>query len=178
MKFTKFTKYIPDPASEIGSEDLLNALAEYLLQSGFQNPYSNFYELGEQTLDELKRAIEEALMRGDLLSEELQEQIEQMQAEGTLDELLQQLVDRLQQDDFITVDQPHDPAKQTAVEGQTGEAAPARFEVTDKSLDFLGFKTLRDLLASLGKSSFGRHDTRDTATGVEASGASKAYEFG
>ena len=31
---------------------------------------------------------------------------------------------------------------------------------------------------SLGKSSFGRHDTRDLATGVEASGPSKAYEFG
>jgi Ca-activated chloride channel family protein len=37
---------------------------------------------------------------------------------------------------------------------------------------------LRDLLGSLGKSSFGRHETRDTATGIEASGASKRYEFG
>ena len=53
-----------------------------------------------------------------------------------------------------------------------------RFEVTDKSLDFLGFKTLRDLLGSLGKSSFGRHDTRHWATGIEASGASRRYEFG
>jgi Ca-activated chloride channel homolog len=53
-----------------------------------------------------------------------------------------------------------------------------RFEVTDKSLDFLGFKTLKDLLGSLGKSSFGRHDTRDLATGIEASGSSKQYEFG
>src|SRR6185312_1046849 len=38
--------------------------------------------------------------------------------------------------------------------------------------------TLRDLLGSLGRSSFGRHDTRDLATGIEASGASKPYEFG
>ena len=53
-----------------------------------------------------------------------------------------------------------------------------KFEVTDKSLDFLGFKTLKDLLGSLGKSSFGRHDTRDLATGIEASGSSKQYEFG
>src|SRR6202044_2785050 len=59
-----------------------------------------------------------------------------------------------------------------------GRDAKARFEITDKSLDFLGFKTLKDLLGSLGKSSFGRHDTRDLATGVEASGAAKAYEFG
>jgi len=54
----------------------------------------------------------------------------------------------------------------------------ARFEITDKTIDFLGFKTLRDLLGSLGRSSFGRHDTRDLATGVETSGASRAYEFG
>ena len=65
--------------------------------------------------------------------------------------------------------------------GQIGRDQPnveARFEITDKALDFLGFKTLKDLLASLGKSSFGRHDTRDLATGVESGGASKPYEFG
>ena len=45
-------------------------------------------------------------------------------------------------------------------------------------IDFLGFKTLKDLLGSLGKSSFGAHDTRDLATGVETSGAAKHYEFG
>jgi Ca-activated chloride channel family protein len=54
----------------------------------------------------------------------------------------------------------------------------ARFEITDKGLDFLGFKTLRDLLSSLGRSSFGRHDTRDLSTGIEASAAPKPYEFG
>ena len=51
-------------------------------------------------------------------------------------------------------------------------------QITDKSIDFLGYKTLKDLLGSLGRSSFGAHDTRDMATGVEASGASKVYEFG
>ena len=53
-----------------------------------------------------------------------------------------------------------------------------KLEITDKSIDFFGFKTLKDLLGSLGKSSFGAHDTRDMATGVESSGASKLYEFG
>ncbi len=37
---------------------------------------------------------------------------------------------------------------------------------------------MRNLLGSLGKSSFGRHDTRDLSTGIEASGASRTYEFG
>ncbi|MEB2363119.1 MAG: hypothetical protein OZ929_17420, partial [Bryobacterales bacterium] len=63
--------------------------------------------------------------------------------------------------------------------GQIGGAElKVKFEITSKSLDFLGFKTLKDLLASLGKSSFGAHDTRDLATGIEASGASRRYEFG
>ena len=51
-------------------------------------------------------------------------------------------------------------------------------KVTDKSVDFLGFKTLKDLLGSLGRSSFGAHDTRDMSTGVESSGAARKYEFG
>jgi Ca-activated chloride channel family protein len=59
-----------------------------------------------------------------------------------------------------------------------GNTEQYRFEITDKSLDFLGYKALRDLLGSLGKSSLGRHDTREMATGIEASGASKRYEFG
>src|SRR5947208_5315081 len=85
----------------------------------------------------------------------------------------------MQQEDYISIDQPHDPAKRSSVGGQVGDAQQqARFEITDKSLDFLGFKTLRDLLGSLGKSSFGRHDTRDLATGIEASGSSRQYEFG
>ena len=53
-----------------------------------------------------------------------------------------------------------------------------KFEVTDKALDFLGYRALRDLLGSAGHSSAGRHDTRDLSTGIEASGAPKPYEFG
>jgi Ca-activated chloride channel homolog len=62
--------------------------------------------------------------------------------------------------------------------GSDGKETKVRFEVTDKSIDFLGFKTLKDLLGSMGRSSFGAHDTRDLSTGVEISGASKQYEFG
>ncbi len=58
-----------------------------------------------------------------------------------------------------------------------GEAR-VEVKVTDKSVDFLGFKTLKDLLGSLGRSSFGAHDTRDMSTGVESSGAARLYEFG
>jgi len=178
MKRIRYSKYVPDPAGEMSMEDLLSALSDYLLQSGFQE--SMWYELpeGEQTLDELKRAIEQALMNGELFDENLREQIEQMVADGQLDELIEKLIERMQQEDYISIDEPHDPARQSSVGGQTGEAQQAKFEITDKSLDFLGFKSLRNLLGSLGKSSFGRHDTRDLATGIETSGSAKTYEFG
>jgi len=178
MKRIRYSKYVPDPAGEMSMEDLLNALSDYMLQSGFQD--SMWYEMpeGEQTLDELRRAIENALLNGEMFDENLREQIEQMMADGQLDELIEQLIERMQQEDYISVDEPHDPARRSSVGGQTGEPQQARFEITDKSLDFLGFKSLRNLLGSLGKSSFGRHDTRDLATGIEASGSSKTYEFG
>ncbi len=161
-------------------EDLLSALSDYLLQSGFQQQYQDYYDLndGEQSLEDLKQAIAEALMNSDLLDEQMREQVENMSGEQ-LEQLINQLLDRMQQEEYISIDQPHDPARQSSVGGQVGETqAQAKFEITDKSLDFLGFKALRDLLGSLGKSNFGRHDTRDMATGIEASGASKTYEFG
>jgi Ca-activated chloride channel family protein len=179
MKRIRYTKYVPDPAGEMSMEDLLSALSDYLLQSGFQN--YTFYDLppGEQTLDDLRQAIEQALLDGNLLDEEMRQRLQQMQMDGTLDELIEQLIERMDQENYISIDQPHDPAKQSNVGGQVGEAQQqAKFEITDKSLDFLGYKTLRDLMGSLGKSSFGRHDTRDLATGIETSGASRRYEFG
>ena len=179
MKRIRYSKYIPDPAGEMSMEDLLSALSDYFLQSGFNDNF--WYELpeGEQTLDELKRALEQALLNGEMFDEEMRDRLQQMQMEGELEELVEKLIQRMQQEDYISIDQPHDPAKKSSVGGQVGEAQQqAKFEITDKSLDFLGFKALRDLLGSLGKSSFGRHDTRDMATGIETSGAAKPYEFG
>jgi Ca-activated chloride channel family protein len=179
MKRIRYSKYVPDLAGEMSLEDLLSALSDYLLQSGFRDTW--YYEMAdqEQTLEELRRAIEQALLFGEQFDNEMRERLQQLQMEGSLDELIDKLIERMQQEDYVSIDQPFDPARQSTAGGQNGAAQPsARFEVTDKSLDFLGYKSLRDLLGSLGKSSFGRHDTRDLATGVETSGAAKTYEFG
>jgi Ca-activated chloride channel family protein len=179
MKRIRYSKYVPDPAGEMSMEDLLSALSDFLLQSGFQNYLYDDFGDGEQTLDDLRRALEQALLDSNLLDEEMRQQLQQMQADGTLEDLIEQLIERMQQEDYISIDDPRDPSKRSSVGGQVGAAQnQAKFEITDKSLDFLGFKTLRDLLGSLGKSSFGRHDTRDLATGIETSGASRPYEFG
>jgi Ca-activated chloride channel family protein len=177
MKAVRYSKYTGEDLG-IDAEDLLKALADFLLGSGFNNPYMPFSELNEHTLEDLKNAIQRALEEGNLFdSEALQEMMERIQnmSSEQIDQLLDRLVQKLVDEGHITVEEGGDPQAPGAGDG--GETK-ARFEITDKSLDFLGFKTLKDLLGSLGKSSFGRHDTRDLATGVEASGSSKAYEFG
>src|SRR5512141_2623310 len=107
MKRIRYSKYVPDPAGEMSMEDLLSALSDYLLQSGFQD--TMWYELpeGEPTLGELKRAIEQALLNGEIFDEEMRDRLEQMQMEGQLDELIEQLIERMQQEDYISIDQPH-----------------------------------------------------------------------
>ncbi|HZD48635.1 MAG TPA: VWA domain-containing protein [Silvibacterium sp.] len=178
MKRVRYTKYIGDLASEMSMEDLLQALSDYLLDSGFHNPFMQFQEL-DHTLDDLREALRRALESGELFDEPMQQAIDAMAEEGKLDELIEKLLERLERENFISAGYSDDPGHTSEAKGQPGEGqGQVRFEVTDKSLDFLGYKTLRDLLGSLGKSNYGRHDTRHWATGIETSGASRAYEFG
>ncbi len=177
MKRIHYTKYRGDLASEIDLEDLLQALSDYFLSSGFYDPFEAFQDL-DHTLDDLREALRRLLESGEFLDQEIQEKINQLAAEGSLDELIKKLLDRLEQNNYISYAQPGQPGEISQPGGQSSPSGQARFEVTDKSLDFLGYKTLRDLLGSLGKSSYGRHDTRHWATGIETSGASRRYEFG
>ena len=101
-----------------------------------------------------------------------------MTEQETLDQFLQKVVERLLREGYLRSSeaQPfHDP---TGGGGEGPGGKPVKFELTEKAVDFLGFRALRDLLGSVGRSSFGRHDTREVATGVEASGPSKEWEFG
>ena len=139
-------------------------------------------EAGSDELDALREAIRNALLNSGAFDEEMREQLRQMQSEGQLDELIDEVMERMEQEGYVTISPPHDPTRMSSTGGSVGQdqshQRPVKFEVTDKGLDFLGYRALRDLLGSLGRSSFGRHDTRDTATGIETSGASKLYEFG
>jgi Ca-activated chloride channel homolog len=178
MKSVHYTKYKGDLASEMDMEDLLQALSNYLLGSGFRDPYSRFGEL-DQSLDDLREALRQALQDGDFFDDALRQKLDEMMAEGKLEELVEKLIERMEQENYISFSGPQGEMREPQPGGQTGgREGEARFEVTDKSLDFLGFKALRDLLGSLGKSSYGRHDTRHWATGVEASGGSRRYQFG
>jgi Ca-activated chloride channel family protein len=165
-------------ASEIDLEELLKGLSDYLLDSGYYNPWGDFQDL-QHNMDDLREALRRMLLKGDFLSQEMRDRLQQMEAEGTLDELLDRLMERMEQENYINSLPMNGPTRASSVDGQVGEVqGRVRFEVTDKSMDFLGFKTLRDLMGTLGKSSYGRHDTRHWATGIETSGGSRRYEFG
>jgi len=178
MKSVCYSRYTGEDLG-IDAEDLLQALSDFLLQSGFNTEYMPFSEFNEHTLDDLKQAIERALQQGQLFDDsrmqEMMERLESLTPEQ-MDKLLDRLAQKMVDEGYINV-QDAEPQEGRPAAG-SGRDGKVKFEVTDKSLDFLGFKTLKDLLGSLGKSSFGRHDTRDLATGIEASGSSKLYEFG
>ncbi len=179
MRRISYSKYTDEDLG-IEMEDLLRALADYLLQSGFQDPYLQFSEMNQHTLEELKNAIERALESGELFSpEHMQEMLERLQEMSAQqrEQLVERLAKKLEQAGYINTEGPP-PETPSAPGSQGGPETRMHFEVTDKAIDFLGFKTLKDLLGSLGKSSFGAHDTRDLSTGIDASGGAKAYEFG
>jgi len=194
MKYIRYSKYSPEAADDIDLQDLMNRLSDFFLQSGFESQYG-IYEMDmerarQQHMDQLREAILRALQEGDLIPPEMMEQMLQnpdLSQNKELRDLIEQIIERMQEEGYITQQQNArvTPPPSETPGGQIGKAqqqeqqnVDARFEITDKALDFLGFKTLKDLLAGLGKSSFGRHDTRDLATGVESGGISKPYEFG
>lgn len=161
-------------------DDLIQALSDYLLDSGFRDPLSDFQDL-DHTLDDLREALRRALESGELFDEQMQEAIDAMSEEGKLDELIDKILERMENENYISSGMPSQSSGEVSeASGQAGQgtAQQARFEVTDKSLDFLGYRTLRDLLGSMGRASQGRHDTRHWATGIETIGASRPYEFG
>ena len=158
-------------------EDLLQALSGYLLDSGFRDPYANYDEL-DHNLETLRDALRQMLENGDLFDEDLRQKLDEAMAAGKLEELLDKLIERMERENYISYRGERGEMREGQVGAQEGLESDARFEVTDKSLDFLGFKALRNLLGSLGKSSYGNHDTRHWATGVETSGGSRPYQFG
>ena len=173
MKSIRYGRYTGEDFG-LSTEDLLKALADFFLNSGFDNPYMRFSEFNQHTLEDLKRALEDAILNGEMFdperAEQIRQQLESMSGEE-IDQLLNRLVQKLVDEGYINTE------PQNGGGGGEGDGK-VEVQITDKSVDFLGYKTLKDLLGSLGRSSFGAHDTRDMATGVEASGASKIYEFG
>jgi Ca-activated chloride channel family protein len=189
MKY-RYSKRIEDLLDDVDFESLVQQLSDLLLSSGFNNPWDPQSD-DDQTMQALHDAILDALLNGGALSEEMLKKLvaDTTTASGDgeearqrqrdyIEELVQKIIERLTEQGFISVAGKPDAQKLDGAGGGTGQEGPTKFEVTDKALDFLGYRALRDLLGSVGRSSAGRHDTRELATGVDAGGPPRPYEFG
>jgi Ca-activated chloride channel homolog len=184
----RYTKYTGNLLDEIDIDDLVSKLSDLLLSSGFNNPWSGAGDEEDRTMQALHDAILEALFSGGMLSDEAIQQLlgepadgDQEQARQQLEQLVQQIIERMMEQGFVSGAPdlaPERERRQGVGGGFEESAAPVKFEVTDKALDFLGYRALRDLLGSIGRSDTGRHDTRHLSTGVETAAAPKPYEFG
>ena len=189
MKY-RYSKFQGFDVFSINLGELMDSMSDALLDSGYDNDYywTRQRKPADTSLDSLRRALLQALMQKGLVSEQ---QVREMLAQNEgkfkgslLEELLNQLIERMVEEGYLTLhqDQPQPGHRQRefAGSGEVSDPLPrnVRFEVTEKGLDFLGYKTLRNLLGSFGKSAAGRHDTVYLSTGVEAAAASKRYEFG
>jgi Ca-activated chloride channel family protein len=187
MKY-RYTKFVDDLMNDIDFESLVSQLSDLLLSSGFNNPWDPQND-DDRTMQALHDAILDALLNGGALSDEMIDRLlaGPASAEGESDregqrdqieDLIQRIIERLTDQGYVSM--AGQPARQAekAPGGSGGPGGTARFEVTDKAIDFLGYRALRDLLGSMGRSSVGRHETRELATGVEAGGPPRPYEFG
>ncbi|HEX7595112.1 MAG TPA: hypothetical protein VF387_02090, partial [Gemmatimonadaceae bacterium] len=192
MRFHTYQKFSPEAADAVDLQALLDKLADFLLQSGFaggqsMNPYfDDFDSEPDRSVEALRQAILDALIESGQFTPEL---LEALRGDGTkesqekLSELLDSLIQKLAAEGYLNLQAPPQvPAGHQPVTGRgsiaQGASKSVQFNLTDKGIDFLGYKSLRHILSSLGKSSFGSHDTPHLATGIEADGYSKEYEFG
>lgn len=171
-RYISYTKYI-EGWEDLSVEDLIEKLSDFLLQSGFHDFYSRFNpSMDDLTMQDLYDKLLEELSQW----EETQ-QLNEQQMQELIASILQRMMDQgyIRSDDMDFSDQVGEIVEQPRKDINLNNV---RFELTDKSIDFLGFKKLKDLLGAVGRSSLGRHDTHYLSTGVEASEAPKKYEFG
>ncbi len=198
MRYTTYSKYAREVGDAVNLQALLDQLGDFLLQSGFAGGPEDWPwwaeppNGGDRSMDALREAILQALLdsgqltpemvrflRGDSTGDESRDG----EIERQLAQLLDQIVKRLIDEGYLKAQAvPQVPAGYSAVVGPGGQARAAaqqvQFDLTDKGLDFLGYRTLKNLLGAIGKASLGSHDTRSLSTGIEAEAESKAYEFG
>ena len=127
MKRVRYTKFTGDLASEMDIEDLLKALSDYLLDSGFRDPYLRFQEM-DHTLDDLREALRQLLESGDMFDERIRQQLEQMGEQGKLDDLIDKLIQRMEQENYISYSQNMSPITDVADDGAGGQC-PGRSQI-------------------------------------------------
>jgi len=197
MRFTTYSKYKGRWLDALNLEALLERLSDFLLDGGFAggphyHPYWGWSgDEDPNSMDALRNALLKALIESGQLTPEM---LRELRGEGEGDQevqeqlarLLDDLVARLVEEGYLTLESGTPsftgPVQDVTGQGEIDEAREAanqvQFNLTQKGMDFLGYRSLKGLLSALGKSSFGSHDTPQLATGIEAEAASRPYEFG
>ncbi|HEX3928583.1 MAG TPA: hypothetical protein VHW65_11345 [Gemmatimonadales bacterium] len=192
MRYTTYSRHVAGMADQVNLQSLIDQLGDFLLQSGFAGtPW--WGEPGDsednRTLDDLRGAILRALMESGQLTPDMLKLLNgqstgdaERDAEVTRDlaALLDGIVQRLLDEGYLKLDgKPGGTLTDQLPEGQQRDAArTVHFDLTEKGADFLGYRTLKDLLGALGKSAVGAHETTALATSNEAEAASRPYAFG
>ncbi|MSR21151.1 MAG: VWA domain-containing protein [Gemmatimonadetes bacterium] len=196
MRFTTYGKYRGRWLDALNLQSLMEHLSDFLMDGGFAggphyHPYWGWSgDDDSSSTDALKNALLKALIESGQLTPEM---IDELRGEGDGDDqvraqiarLLDDLVQKMVEEGYINLEtgNPQMPgATYDVTEGQVDEAKQAAqkvdFSLTQKGMDFLGYRALKGLLSALGKAAAGSHDTPHLATGIEAEAASKPYEFG
>lgn len=197
MRFTTYARYRKSPLDALNVERLLEMLSGFLLDGGFAggphfHPYWGWSGLRDtSSLEALKQELLKALVRSGQLTREM---LEELRGEGPgnpgvrkeIADLLDRIVREMVERGYVAVDGEAGgtggSAGEAGGEGDVGDAREAahrvNFNLTRRGLDFLGYRALRNLMSSLGRSGVGSHETREYATGVEADAGSNRYEFG
>ncbi|HEU4741806.1 MAG TPA: hypothetical protein VFS50_09470 [Meiothermus sp.] len=175
----RYSKYEPG-FDDLTASELMDMLEDFLLDSGFNDPYNRYDPDPDRqpSMEDLYDALLQALLEQDRIPEEwLREaRFADRKEDSRLYREIQKLIQRLREEGFIQ--QGQETLDPSTGMGQQGEAQDARIELTQKSVDFLGLRSLRSLMGALGKNNPGAHATRHYASGVESSGETKSYEFG
>ncbi len=182
---TRYGKWDGLDLDQFNLEKLLEKLSDFFLQSGFsQGGWSRRIQDPDQSLEALREAIRQLIRSGELLDETDMKALQDASGaldENKLDELVDALIQRLLKEGYLRAT-PDERGTPTPRPGQgrieKDEGARIKFALTEKGMDFLGYKALSQLLGSLGRSYAGRHDTQHLSTGIEAFQSSKPYEFG
>ena len=115
MKSIEYSRYTGEDFG-ITAEDLMRALSDFFLQSGFEYQYMGFSEMDKHSLERLKESIEQALRNGELfdqqMAESMRERLEQMSPEE-FNQLVNRMVQKLAEDGYINME---------ATEGEQGNA--------------------------------------------------------
>lgn len=197
MRFTTYSKYRGSFLDALNLEALMERLSDFLLDGGFAggphyHPYWGWTgEEDTSSTTSLKEALLRALMESEAVTPEMLSELrgdgdEDEELRARIAEMLDGLVKRMVEEGYLSLHYggglPGTTVDITRQDGQVDEARTAaqgvNFSLTQKGMDFLGYRALRNLLGAMGKSSFGSHDTPHLSTGVEAGSVSCPYEFG